>query len=240
MIIYPAIDLRAGKVVRLREGDPKQQSVFSDDPVSTAKSWIDQGAKWLHMVNLDGAFNSANENLRILERIAKLPVKVQFGGGLRNLASLKEAHEAGASRLVIGTLVVKDPDATAAAIESFGPEAICVGLDSKDGVVATHGWTTLSAHTPTELGRWLRTKGAVHALYTDVSRDGGLRGVNITGTIELARATGLQVIASGGLSTLSEITQLAKSKAVAGAIIGMALYQSVFTLEAAIDAARST
>ncbi len=239
MILYPAIDLRGGKVVRLREGDPQRQSVFSDDPLATAKAWLDQGAAWLHIVNLDGAFEQANETLRILEKIAKLNVNVQFGGGLRDLTALRQARDAGAARLVIGTLAVKDPGAAAQAIDAFGAEAICIALDARDGKVATHGWTELSAHSPVELGGWLRRQGARHALYTDVKRDGGLRGVNIAATVALAEQTGLQVIASGGLSQLAEIRQLAGSGAVAGAVIGMALYQNKFTLSAALKAARS-
>ena len=239
MIIYPAIDLRGGKVVRLREGDPQRQSVFSDDPVATAQAWIDQGAEWIHMVNLDGAFANANENLPILEAVAKLGVKLQFGGGLRDMEALRHAHEAGARRLVIGTLAVREPEAAAAAIARFGAEAICVALDAKAGRVATHGWTELSAHTPAGLGRQLRDMGAVHALYTDVLRDGGLSGVNIDATVQLARKTGLKVIASGGVSQLSEIEALSRSGAVAGAIIGMALYQNKITLADALSAARS-
>ncbi len=239
MIVYPAIDLRDGKVVRLRQGDPERQRIFSQDPLETARRWIDQGAEWLHMVNLDGAFGGANKNLRILERVARMPVRVQFGGGLRDMAALNEARSAGAARLVIGTLVVKQPSIALQALADYGSEAICVGLDARDGRVATHGWTALSEHTPAELGRWLGERGAKHALYTDVSRDGGMHGVDIAGTIELARATGLQVIASGGLSRLDEIRQVAGSGAVAGAIIGMALYQGEFTLSDAIETARS-
>ena len=239
MIIYPAIDLRGGKVVRLREGDPERQSVFSDDPLATAQAWIDQGAEWIHMVNLDGAFADANENLPILESVAKLGAKLQFGGGLRDMEALRQAHEAGASRLVIGTMAVQDPSAAAAAIARFGSDAICVALDAKAGRVATHGWTELSAHSPAQLGRQLRDLGAVHALYTDVQRDGALSGVNVDATIELARETGLQVIASGGVSQLSEIRALSRSGEVAGAIIGMALYQNKISLADALSAARS-
>lgn len=239
MIIYPAIDLRGGKVVRLREGDPERQSVFSDDPLATAQAWIDQGAEWIHMVNLDGAFADANENLPILEAAAKLGAKLQFGGGLRDMEGLRQAHEAGASRLVIGTMAVQDPAAAAAAIARFGSEAICVALDAKAGRVATHGWTEVSAHSPAQLGRQLRDLGAVHALYTDVQRDGALSGVNVEATIELARETGLQVIASGGVSQLSEIRALSRSGEVAGAIIGMALYQNKISLADALSAARS-
>lgn len=238
MIIYPAIDLRGGQVVRLREGDPKRQTIFSDDPVATAQAWIDQGAAWIHMVNLDGAFDSDSENLRILEKVAQLDVRVQYTGGLRNMAALSQAWDTGASRLVIGTLAVRDPASVAEAVAQFGAEAMCVALDSKDGKVVTHGWTESSAHTPVEMGAWLYKLGARHALYTDVRRDGGLSGANIEDTVGLARATGLQVIASGGLSHLAEIEELARSGLVSGAIIGMALYQKRFTLREALKAAR--
>ena len=238
MLIYPAIDLLEGKVVRLREGDPKQRSVFSADPVATAQHWIDRGAKWLHMVSLDGTFGEANQNLAILEQVASLNVKVQFTGGLRDMASLQFAHDAGASRMVIGTLAVRDPAAAGEAIGRFGAESVAVALDARDGKVATHGWTELSQQTPVALGRRLRELGAVHALYTDISRDGGMAGVNIADTVALAQATDLQVIASGGVSALADIVALARSGAVAGAIIGMALYRKTFTLEEAQSAAR--
>lgn len=239
MIIYPAIDLRGGKVVRLREGDPNQQTIFSDDPVATAQSWIDQGASWVHMVNLDGAFDRDSENLKILENVAKLDVRVQYTGGLRDMAALRQAWDTGASRIVIGTLAVREPARVAEAVARFGVDAICVALDSKDGKVVTHGWTEPSAHTAVEMGKRLYRQGARHALYTDVRRDGGLSGANIEDTVELARLTGLRVIASGGLSQLSEIEQLARSGVSAGAIIGMALYQKRFTLTEALSAARS-
>lgn len=238
MIIYPAIDLRAGKVVRLREGDPRRQTIFSDDPISTAQAWIDQGARWLHMVNLDGAFAEANDNLRILEAAAALDVKIQFTGGLRDMAGLRSARDAGADRLAIGTMAVQDPASVSKAIELLGAEAVCIALDARDGKVVTHGWTALSDYTPIELGTRLREMGARHALYTDVKRDGGLSGVNIADTVALAKQTGLQVIASGGVRALADIEQLADSQAVAGAIIGMALYQRKFTLEDALKAAR--
>ncbi len=238
MIIYPAIDLRGGKVVRLREGDPRRQSIFSDDPLATAQSWIDQGADWIHMVNLDGAFATANQNLKVLEKIAALDVQLQFGGGLRDMGALQCARDAGASRLVIGTLAVREPAVVSEAVARFGSEAICVALDAKDGKVATHGWTELSDYSPIALGRQLRANGAVHALYTDVKRDGGLQGVNISDTIALGQGTGLQVIASGGVSQLSQIEELTRSGSVAGAVIGMALYQNAFSLTEALEAAK--
>ena len=237
MLIYPAIDLLEGKVVRLRKGDPKQRTVFSADPVATAQQWIDQGAEWLHMVSLDGTFGQTNQNLEILERVARLDVHVQFTGGLRDLAGLHSALDAGASRLVIGTMAAKDPAAAAEAIGRFGAARVAVALDARDGKVATHGWTELSQQTPIDLGKRLRELGAIHALYTDISRDGGMAGANVAETVDLARATGLQVIASGGVSTLADISELARSGAVAGAIVGMALYQQTFTLEEALSAA---
>ena len=238
MIVYPAIDLRDGKVVRLRTGDPTQQTTFSGDPLSTAKQWIDQGTDWIHMVNLDGAFDAVNQNSKILEAVAKLEVKVQFGGGLRDLDTLQNARDSGASRLVIGTFAVKNPQAVPLAVERFGAEAICVALDAKDGKVATHGWTELSRHGPLAWGRFMRRQGVEHALYTDISRDGNMRGVNIADTIALGEQTGLKVIASGGVSSLAQIEELAKSRAVAGAVIGMALYQNKISLGAALRAAK--
>ncbi len=238
MIIYPAIDLRGGKVVRLREGDLSQETVFSRDPLATAQMWIDQGARWIHMVNLDGAFATANENISVLEAVARLDVSIQFGGGLRDLQSVGGALDAGAARVVLGTLAVKAPNKVGEAVDRFGADAICVALDARDGKVATHGWTELSTQSPIALGGALSTLGLRHALYTDVKRDGMLSGANIGDTVALARATGLQVIASGGISDMEEIERLAASGVVAGAIIGMALYQNQISLGAALRAAK--
>jgi phosphoribosylformimino-5-aminoimidazole carboxamide ribotide isomerase len=237
MIIYPAVDLRGGRVVRLREGDPERQTVFSDNPVEMAQRWIGEGASWLHVVNLDGAFAAANDNESILRQIAALGIPVQFGGGLRSLADIERALAAGASRVVLGTAAVSNPDLVTEAIRQHGSDAICVGLDARDGKVTTHGWTAVSDVTPTELGRAMAARGVIHALYTDVSRDGGLSGGNIAGTITLAQDTKLSVIASGGVSSLDDIRALAHSGVVAGAIIGMALYAGRLTLADALQAA---
>ncbi|MCA9889737.1 MAG: 1-(5-phosphoribosyl)-5-[(5-phosphoribosylamino)methylideneamino]imidazole-4-carboxamide isomerase, partial [Anaerolineae bacterium] len=225
MIIYPAIDLRGGKVVRLREGDPEQQTVFSDDPVTTAKNWEKQGAVWLHMVNLDGAFSEANANRSILAQAAEqTDLSIQFGGGLRSLADIESVLKQGARRVVLGTLALKNPDVVDAAIKQFGAEAICVALDARDGKVTTHGWTEVSELTPVDVGKAMADRGVRHALFTDVSRDGMLSGANTQATIELAEKTGLEVIASGGIRSIDELVQLAQSGSVAGAIVGMALY----------------
>lgn len=237
MIIYPAIDLRGGKVVRLREGDPNRQTVFSDDPLATARQWAADGAAWIHMVNLDGAFASANNNGEILESAAKLPIKIQFAGGLRSLDDIAQVLERGAARVVLGTIAVQQPEIVQQALEHWGAEAISVALDARDGKVTTHGWQSKTSLTPTQFGLQMAALGARHALYTDVNRDGNLGGSNVAGTIALGRATGLQVIASGGVSTIVEIHQLAASGAVAGAVIGMALYERRLSLTDALAAA---
>jgi phosphoribosylformimino-5-aminoimidazole carboxamide ribotide isomerase len=238
MIVYPAIDLRGGKVVRLLEGKLEHQTVFSEDPLKTAQQWQEQGAEWLHMVNLDGAFGTANDNMAILEAAASLGLNIQFGGGLRSLKDMQKAFDLGAKRMVIGTLAMKQPELVTEAIEKFGAEAVCVAMDAKDGFVTTEGWTEQSHLTPVEFGRLMKERGVVHALYTDVSRDGSMMGVNIHDTIALANNTDLKVIASGGVSRMVEIRQLAHSGLVAGVIIGMALYRNEISLNEALTAAK--
>lgn len=238
MNIYPAIDLRAGKVVRLREGDPDKQTIFSNDPVQTAQRWLDEGATWLHVVNLDGALNEANDNIEMLEKIAALNLKVQFGGGLRTMTDIENAIDRGAARVVLGTVASENPTIVMAALEKFGAERICVGLDARDGKITTHGWTAVSDETPVSLGRAMAAKGVQYALYTDVKRDGSMIGGNINETISLARQTGLKVIASGGITDMIEIATLARSGIIEGAIIGMALYKGEITLQEAFIAAK--
>jgi phosphoribosylformimino-5-aminoimidazole carboxamide ribotide isomerase len=240
VIIYPAIDIRGGRVVRLREGDPDQQTVFGDDPVQVAQRWIDEGATWLHVVNLDGAFGAENQTVRLLERIARLGVPVQFGGGLRDGGAIDRALDAGAARVVLGTIAVTQPEVVRAAAERHGGAAICAALDARDGVVVTHGWQTASALTPAGLGRELSAAGVRYALFTDVSRDGMLDGVNVEATEALARETGLAVIASGGVSRVEEIARLASGRVVEGVVIGMALYSGQMTLGAALAAAQES
>ncbi len=223
--------------MRLREGDPTRQTTYSDNPIDTARRWIDDGAQWLHMVNLDGAFAHANDNGTILEAVAKLGVPVQFGGGLRSADDIARALERGASRVVLGTVAIQQPEIVTQVVERHGAERICVGLDAKDGKIAIKGWQETADLTPVELGQQMAARGARHALYTDVSRDGGLSGANIDATVQLAAATGLQVIASGGVTTEDEIRELAR-RGAAGAVIGMALYEGKLTLKAALKAAQ--
>jgi phosphoribosylformimino-5-aminoimidazole carboxamide ribotide isomerase len=234
VIIYPAIDLRGGQVVRLKEGDPNQQTVFSTDPVVTASEWIEQGAAWIHMVNLDGSFATSNDNGRILEAVSKKGVPVQFGGGIRQMSDIERAFDQGAARVVLGTILIQQPEVALEALARWGCEKICIGLDARDGKIATHGWQNVADTTPAELGKQMAAQGAKHALYTDVSRDGKLGGVNVDGTAALARETGLDVIASGGVGTLDDIRRLVDTQVVAGAIIGMALYTGKIKLTEAL------
>lgn len=236
MILYPAIDLHNGQVVRLLEGDITQQTVFSDDPLTIAQRWVDEGAAWLHIVNLDGAFGQASLNLQVLEAICQLGVPVQFGGGVRSLAQLEKALKLGVQRVILGTVALQQPQVVLDALTAFGAEAVCVGLDARDGYVATHGWQTASEVTPIELGNIMAGHGVRHALYTNVNRDGRMSGADISGTAALATATGLSVIASGGVNSLDDLRALQKTGVIAGAVTGMALYTGAFSLAAALAA----
>jgi phosphoribosylformimino-5-aminoimidazole carboxamide ribotide isomerase len=238
MIVYPAIDLLGGQVVRLLKGEAANRTVYSDDPVGVARRWREAGAAWLHVINLDGALGEAALNLDLLAQLAAVGLPIQFGGGIRSLDDVQAALDAGASRVIVGTLAVRQPEIVAEAVERFGAEALAAALDARDGKVATHGWGATSEQTPAALGARFAGMGLRHALYTDISRDGALTGVNVEATVELARATGLDVIASGGVSSLDDIRALkAAATPIAGVIVGKALYDEVFTLESALDVA---
>jgi len=187
--IYPAIDLRGGKVVRLRQGDPAAQTTFADDPLLIAQQWVAQGARWLHVVNLDGAFGTddgrrtTNDNLAALERIVNMVnVPIQFGGGLRDLASIERVLRLGVARVVLGTVASQQPQIVAKAVEQFDTERIVVGLDARDGFVMTHGWQSQSSRTVIEVAREMRELGVQLVVFTDIARDGMLQGVNIAAT----------------------------------------------------------
>jgi len=238
MIVYPAIDLREGRVVRLVQGDPSRQTVYDDDPVGTAQRWRDAGAAWLHVVNLDGALGEAGLALDTLKKLVRVGLPIQFGGGVRSLEDAQQALEAGAARVILGTLAVLHPALAGEAVQRFGPEVIAVALDARDGCVSTHGWQAQSSHTPASLGRELVEHGVRHALFTDIQRDGALQGVNVEASAALSRETGLQVIASGGVASLDDIQALKVARPpIAGVVIGKALYTGAFTLEEALAAA---
>ena len=238
MLIYPAIDLRQGRCVRLQQGDARAETVFADDPVDAARRWVSEGTEWLHLVNLDGALGESGQaNLEALARIlAVVDVPVQFGGGLRTVTDVDELLALGVTRVILGTVAARQPEVVCEALAQHGPERVCVGIDAREGRVAIHGWLDTSEVKATALAGQMAAAGVRHVIYTDVARDGMLSGVNVEATRELARASGLGVIASGGLASLEDIRALKRCEpdGVEGVIIGMALYRGVIRLQDAI------
>lgn len=233
--IYPAIDLRGGKVVRLKEGDPARMTAYSDDPAETARRWLEAGTSWLHAVNLDGAFGENDAANRLaLEAILKTGAQVQFGGGLRSLAAVEHALELGVSRVILGTIAIEQPEVVEAALKKFGAEKVAVGIDARDGLVRVRGWKDNSGISATDLALQMRTLGLRTVIFTDVSRDGLGSGLNIPSTRALAEASGLDVIASGGVHTLEDVNA-ARQANLAGAIIGRALYEGTINLKEALQ-----
>jgi phosphoribosylformimino-5-aminoimidazole carboxamide ribotide isomerase len=235
--IYPAIDLREGKVVRLEFGDPERQTVFSDDPLVVAQGWIDQGAAWLHIVNLDGAFDeSGKDNWGMLPRLAALGASVQFGGGLRQMADVDRALALGVDRVILGTAAVEDPDLLAQCVTRYGPGSIVAGLDARQGQVQIRGWRSDAALSALALAQQMAGLGLRLALHTDIGRDGVLTGLNAAASAELARASGLQVIASGGVASLDDIRRAKALSAggLCGVVIGRALYDGRIQLAQAL------
>lgn len=233
--VYPAIDLRAGQVVRLKEGDPNREKRYSTDPAGTALRWIEAGAGWLHVVNLDGAFGETSKaNYQALQAILaearRSGVNVQFGGGLRSLESIRGALEAGVERVVLGTVIVEQPGVLKEALNTWGPERIAAGIDARDGQVQVRGWQYATSVLALELALSLHEQGLRWLIFTDIARDGLQTGLNLPATIALARASGLQVIASGGVSRIEEIRQ-AKDAGLAGVIVGRALYEGAINEE---------
>ncbi len=228
-IVFPAIDLRKGQVVRLKEGDPNRQTSYSSDPGGTARRWIEAGAGWLHVVNLDGAFGqpgSANDQAfeAILAEANRKGVRVQFGGGLRTLDAIEAVLKLGAARAIVGTLAIEQPQALAEALSRWGAERIGVSLDARDGRVQIHGWRSDTPVLASHLAKTLHNLGLRWLVFTDIARDGLQSGLNLQATLEVAQASGLQVIASGGISSLEDVRQ-AQSAGLAGAIVGRALYE---------------
>jgi phosphoribosylformimino-5-aminoimidazole carboxamide ribotide isomerase len=228
--LYPAIDLHTGNVVRLLQGDPAQQMVYSDDPAAIARRWQSEGAAWLHVVNLDGAFGEKSEaNAAALQAILEVGLAVQFGGGLRDIISLQMALDAGVMRAVIGTAAVENPALVEWALRIYGPERIAVGIDARDGLVCVKGWTQTASLTALDLGTRLAAQGVQWCIFTDVSRDGMRAGVNVPAALELASQTGLRVIASGGVDGPKDVYR-ARQAGLAGIIVGRALYEGKVSL----------
>jgi phosphoribosylformimino-5-aminoimidazole carboxamide ribotide isomerase len=237
--IYPAIDLRDGKVVRLKEGDPARMTFYSDDPAKTARHWLEIGPHWLHVVNLDGAFGESDlKNQAALESIlsvaGEFKAKVQFGGGLRSLKAMRRALDMGVGRLVLGTIAIEQPEMVFEAIGQFGAEKIVVGIDARDGFVRVRGWKDKSGVLATDLAFQMRDGGVKTIIFTDISRDGLGEGLNIRTTQGLAKKSKLDVIASGGVHTLEDVLA-ARDASLAGVIVGRAIYDGTLDLGAALD-----
>ncbi len=236
MIVYPAIDIRDGKAVRLVEGDFDQETVFDADPVEAARRWQDAGAEWIHIVDLDGARHGDRPNRSTIECIrAAVTPRLQLGGGMRSLENLAAARESGIDRMVIGSAAVSNPELVPAAVQAHG-DAIAIGIDARNGMVATQGWTDQTTVSALELARVVASHGVEHIIYTDISRDGRLQGPNLQSLGEMIAATSASVIASGGISSLDDVRQVMRAGS-AGVIIGAALYHRRFDLAEALQLA---
>lgn len=224
--LYPAIDLKGGQVVRLRRGEMDQATVYAEDPAAQAAAFAAQGFAWVHVVDLDGAFAGRPANAAAVRAIlAAVPgLSVQLGGGIRDMATAEAWLSAGVTRIILGSAAVKDPDFARAACRAF-PGRVALGIDARDGFVATEGWAETSGVTATELALSFADSGAAAVIYTDIARDGMLSGVNVAATAALARAVPLPVIASGGVASIDDIAALkAEGAGIEGAILGRALY----------------
>ena len=236
MIIFPAIDLRHGRVVRLQQGRADAETKYSDDPAQVALRWQNEGARWLHVVNLDGAFGEdTTANWRALEAILRaVSIPVQFGGGLRDLVSIEAALALGVARVVIGTAAIENPQLVSDALARFGTARIVVGIDARDGMVATRGWVAQSNVSAIELAKQMRARGVERIVYTDIARDGMLRGIDANAIAEFARAANVRVIASGGVASVEDIVALRAYREIEGVIIGRALYTGTIALQEAM------
>jgi phosphoribosylformimino-5-aminoimidazole carboxamide ribotide isomerase len=235
--LFPAIDIRHGRVVRLSQGEATRQTIYGDDPVATAQGFAELGARWLHVVDLDRAFGDGG-NLALVGRIAARVgprVRIQLGGGLRSAELVREGLDQGVSRVVLGTAAAVDPAVVGAAVALAGAERVAVGIDARDGMVAIRGWTESTALTAEALARRVLAEGVRTLIYTDVTRDGMLGGPDLDGACRL-QALGAEVVASGGVAGLRDIVA-ARDAGLAGAIVGRALYEGRLELAAALAAA---
>ena len=236
MLVIPAIDLKEGKCVRLREGKMDEETIFSDDPLSTASSWFSQGAELLHIVYLDGAVSGKPMNQEIIFDIAsQFPEKrIQIGGGIRNFQSATQYLEQGIERVIMGTAAVEDPEMLREFCNSY-PNRLVLGIDALHGKVKNQGWLKGYSITPLELVKDFDGEPIAAVIFTDISKDGMMSGPNVNATLELAKQTDIPVIASGGVSSLEHLKQLSNENILFGAICGRALYESAFTYSEALE-----
>ena len=236
MILFPAIDIRNGRCVRLTEGKFECETVFAEDPAEMAVRWADAGAEYLHVVDLDGALAGQSSNTEVIKRIlAKVKIPVQVGGGIRTLANIEKMLALGVTRVILGSVAVRDPELVRAACHKF-PGQVVVGIDAKNGEVAVEGWGIGGGIGAVELAKKMAAVGVEYIIFTDISRDGMLSGVNVEATAELAKTSGIKVIASGGVSSLAAIKalQLHEADGIEGCIIGKAIYTGALDLKEAL------
>ncbi len=233
MILIPAIDLKQGQCVRLRQGNMEDSTVFSDDPVAMAGKWVKHGAQRLHMVDLDGAFEGKPVNADVIESISTAfpDLPIQIGGGIRTVETVEAYLEAGVNYVIIGTQAVRNPEFVTELCAEFPGHAI-VGIDAKNGMVAVQGWAEASDHSAHDLAQRFEDQGVASIVYTDISRDGMMQGVNVDATRQLAEAVSIPVIASGGVTNIDDIKRLneVKKSGIEGVIIGRALYERTISL----------
>ncbi|MEG2349894.1 MAG: 1-(5-phosphoribosyl)-5-[(5-phosphoribosylamino)methylideneamino]imidazole-4-carboxamide isomerase [Hungatella sp.] len=235
MQLYPAIDIKNGQCVRLTQGLFDQVKVYSDTPADVAKIWEDQGATFLHLVDLDGALTGTSVNAAVIRSIVQaVSLPIQIGGGIRSLESIHFMLDLGVTRVIIGTKAVQHPEFIREMVAVFGSERIVIGVDAKDGMVATEGWEKISTRSASDLCRQMKTYGIRHIVYTDISKDGMLAGPNVSYTKKLTEETDMDIIASGGVSALSDLQELHQS-GIHGVIIGKALYEKRIDLREAIS-----
>ena len=233
MIIYPAVDIKDGRCVRLVQGRFDRETVYGDDPVEIAEKWASMGSKWLHVVDLDGARSGFSKNRTIIAGIVKkVRIPVQTGGGMRTIDDIDEVIALGAARVVLGTAAVKNPEILKKAIDKYG-ERIAVGIDAKNGKVAVDGWETLSEHTAVEFAKIVEQLGVSVIVYTDISTDGMLEGPNLKAVEKMVGSVGIDVIASGGVSSITDLINL-KNTGAAGVITGKAIYTGAIDLTHAL------
>lgn len=234
MILYPAIDLKDGNAVRLVHGDMDQTTVFNDDPAAQARAFVDAGCEWLHLVDLNGAFAGEPVNAAPVEAILKAcQVPTQLGGGIRDMATIERWLDRGLTRVILGTVAVENPDLVREAAAAF-PNQVAVGLDARNGRVATRGWAEETDVMVTDLAKSFEDAGIAAIIYTDILRDGAMKGPNIDATADLARAVDIPVIASGGVSSLDDLKALKETNVISGAISGRALYDGAIDLKDAM------
>lgn len=241
MIIFPAIDIRGGQCVRLVKGDFAQETVFSQRPEIMAKKWEDEGGQYLHLVDLDGARAGESRNLDVVEMILKtVNIPVELGGGIRTMDNIKRVLEMGVSRVILGSIAVKDPELVKTACKEYGSERIVVGIDAKDSIVAVDGWGVSGEVKATELAKRMAEGGVKHIIYTDISRDGTLSGVNAKATAEIAKVSGVKVVASGGVSSIDDIKLLKEYEhdGIEGVIVGKSIYTGALSLPEALSVAK--